>query len=96
MVVGFSELQLRLPSCSSLKEKRQIIKSVKERTRRRFNVSISEIDHHDLRQRAALGIAYVSKTSYQAKKTLAHVVKQIEDLNNTAVIDNTITIFSPE
>lgn len=96
MVVGFSELELRLPSCSSLKEKRQIIKSIKDRTCSRFNISIAEINHHDLWQRATLGIACVSQTSYQAKKILAHVVKQIDDLNKTVVLNNTITIFSPE
>lgn len=96
MVVGFSELQLHLPGCSSLKDKRQIIKSVKDRLHNRFNVSVSEVDHHELWQRATLGVACVSRTNYQAKKTLARVVKQVENLNKAVVLNNTITIFSPE
>ncbi|MGH7473518.1 MAG: DUF503 domain-containing protein, partial [Candidatus Methylomirabilales bacterium] len=42
MVVGTCQLELRMPHTSSLKEKRQILRSIKDRVRNRFNVSIAE------------------------------------------------------
>lgn len=95
-MVGLSEIELHLPGCRSLKEKRQVIKSIKDRARSRFNISISEVDHHDLWQRATLAIACASITAYQARKILAQVVKQIEGINEVVVLKNTVSIFSPE
>ncbi len=57
MVVGVLILELYIPDSGSLKGKRKEIKSIKDRLRKSFNVSVSEIDNHDLWQRSSLGIA---------------------------------------
>ena len=57
MVVLVGEVQLHLPESRSLKDKRQVVKSIKERIRNRFNVSIAEVDYLDLWQRCAIAIA---------------------------------------
>ncbi|NOX59600.1 MAG: DUF503 domain-containing protein [Planctomycetes bacterium] len=60
MVVGVLTLELVVYDAMSLKDKRRAIKSLKDRIRNRFNVSVAEVDHLELRQRAALAVAMVS------------------------------------
>ena len=56
-------VEIHLPGARSLKDKRRIVKSLKDKIYSRYRVSIAEIDHHDLRQSALLGIAAVAPTS---------------------------------
>jgi len=57
MVVGILQLRLMIRDAQSLKDKRRIVKSLRDRIRNRFNVSVSEVDSLDQRQQATLGIA---------------------------------------
>ena len=59
MKIGALKVEVRIPGANSLKEKRQVIRSVKDRIRHRFNASVAEVDHQDKWQRAALGVAVV-------------------------------------
>src|SRR3989454_12014558 len=59
VVVGLITWELHLAACQSLKEKRHVLKSLKDRLHNRFNVS-AETDHHDLWQRAELSVSVVS------------------------------------
>lgn len=59
MFVGICTVELHIPDSGSLKGKRQVIKSIKDRIRQNYNVSIAEIDGHDLWQRVVLGIACI-------------------------------------
>ena len=59
MVVGIMSLRLMIPGAHSLKEKRSPIRSIKERLRSRFNVSVAEVDHQDYWQKAVLGVSAV-------------------------------------
>lgn len=53
-------LDVHLPGCRSLKEKRSALRPILERLQRRFGVSVAEVDHQNLWQRAGLGVAVVS------------------------------------
>ena len=81
MVVGICSIGLRLAENHDLKGKRKVLKSVKDRVRNRFNVSIAEIDDLDAWQRSTLGVACVSKDRDQVESTLAHVAAFIEGLH---------------
>jgi uncharacterized protein len=59
MIVGVATWELSIPGAASLKEKRMVLKSLKDRMRRRFNVSISETAFHDIWQRAEISVAVV-------------------------------------
>ena len=61
------ELDLRLPSCQSLKEKRSVLRPVIDGLRNRHPVAVSEVDHQDLWQRAAIGMAVVSASPSHAR-----------------------------
>ena len=60
MRIGILRMELVVYEALSLKDKRRVIKSIKDRVRARFNVSVAEVDHLDSRQRATLAIAMVS------------------------------------
>ena len=69
---------LYLAEGSSLKDKRQVIKSVVASIRQKFNVSIAEVDDLDLWRRATLGIACVSNDSSHANRVLDKVLDHLE------------------
>ena len=60
MIVGIMTVKLHMSGIGSLKAKRSIVKSVIERMRNRFNASVSEVDHQDIKNSAVIGIAVVS------------------------------------
>ena len=74
MNVGVCRVKLRLPGNLSLKGKRQVLKSVTTRVGSKFNVSVAEIDDHDLWQLATLGICCVSNNKRHTNEVLSKVV----------------------
>ncbi|HTI14450.1 MAG TPA: DUF503 domain-containing protein [Dictyobacter sp.] len=78
MVIGAGEITLHLPDCHSLKEKRQIIKSIMARVRNQFDIAIAEVDENDRWQIAKLGISCVSNDSHHAAEILQHIRRYIE------------------
>jgi hypothetical protein len=79
MVVGLLSIELHLPGSRSLKDKRMVLRGIKDRLRK-FNVAVAEVDHHDLWQRAGLGVVTISTTNAHADQELAAVVDEIERL----------------
>ena len=63
MRAALCSFDLRIPGCSSLKEKRHVVQSLKDRLRNKFNVSVAEIDHQDTWQRATLAAVTVASRS---------------------------------
>ena len=72
-VVGVLTLELRIEHAHSLKEKRHVVKSLKDRLRHKFNVSVSEIDDQDLHNSAVIAAAAVSSSRDFAEKMLRSV-----------------------
>ena len=60
MVVGCCQIEIHLPACRSLKEKRRVLSSLRDRLRRRHNISYAEVAHQDLWQRAGLAVVAVA------------------------------------
>lgn len=71
MVVGLRVWELHLNGCRSLKDKRRILKSLKDRLHGRFNVSVAETDHHDRWQHAELACCVVAVDRRQAESVLS-------------------------
>jgi uncharacterized protein YlxP (DUF503 family) len=78
MALGLLSLQIHIPGCSSLKEKRSRIKPLLARLHREFNVSAAEIGQQDVWQDATLACAYVSNSPSHTQRTLQHVAHWIE------------------
>ena len=73
MNIGVCRINLRLPENSSLKGKRQVLKSITNRIRNKFNVSVAEVDNHDLWQLATIGICCVSNDNRYTNEVLSKV-----------------------
>lgn len=70
MVVATQTWTLSLPGCSSLKEKRSVVRSLKDRLRHTFNVSVAETGHQDVHTLAELTIALVTSDGRMAESML--------------------------
>ena len=87
MVVKLLTIDLHLPGRSSLKEKRFVLSSVKTKLRRRFNVAVSEIDHHDKWQRTCLAVVTVGVDGTAVEATCGQVLKLLEKDYRLQILD---------
>ncbi len=79
MTVALLSLELYLPMAQSLKDKRMVLRRLKDRLGA-LNVAVAEVGHQDLWQRAALGVVTVASSDDSAEATLASVMKEIDRL----------------
>ncbi|RJX26500.1 MAG: DUF503 domain-containing protein [Dethiobacter sp.] len=86
MFVGICRLELHLMEGTSLKEKRQVIKSITERLKNRFNISIAEVGCQDALRRAEIGLALVSNETVYLEKVMGRVVNFIENDGRVQII----------
>ncbi len=78
MVVVLVRVRLDLPGVDSLKEKRRRIKSLIQRLRNKFNVSVAEVEHNDTHRVATLGIVLVTNDSAFGHQVMSQIVRKIE------------------
>lgn len=88
MVVGLITWELHLAACQSLKEKRRIVKSLKDRLHQRFNVSAAETDHHDLWQRAEVSVCVVSTDRRHVEQVLHQADRLVADAAGARIVDS--------
>jgi uncharacterized protein YlxP (DUF503 family) len=93
MVVGVCKIVLRIPESQSLKSKRYIVRKIKDRVRHRFNVSVAEVDDHDLWQITSVGFATVSNDRRIVQSTLDQIVEMVEDMGVGELLDYTVEIL---
>jgi hypothetical protein len=79
MTIALLSIELHLPISQSLKDKRMVLRRLKDRLRP-FNVSIAEVAHQDVWQRAGLGVVTVATDDRSAEQTLTSVMREIERL----------------
>lgn len=94
MVVGVCTLTLVLHDSHSLKDKRQVLKSVIEKVRNRFNVSVAETGSNDLWQRAEIGIAAVGNDKAFVNSVLDKVMNFIEGMHLAEVTESGIELLN--
>jgi uncharacterized protein YlxP (DUF503 family) len=75
MTVGIARLTLFLPEAHSLKEKRMVLRRVKDRAQQKFNLAIAEVGDNDVWQRAQLGIAVLGSGRRFVESALDEVVR---------------------
>ena len=93
MIVGLMTLDLHIPAAGSLKEKRLVVKSIIDRTRNKFNVSVSEVDGGDLWQRCVLGIALVSNETVMIHKVFGKIRELVLRNHSVELIDATVELL---
>lgn len=77
MLVALLHVELFIPYSHSLKDKRMVLRRVKDRLQK-FNVAVAEVEHQDVWQRAGLGIVAISTTADHVEKELAAAADEIE------------------
>ncbi len=87
MFVGIVRVELHLPACRSLKDKRSIVRGLKDRIRERVHAAVAEVEHQDLWQRAALGVSVVSGESHHVGEMLQSVRRLVEATYGAEIID---------
>jgi len=75
--VGTLRVRLLVREARTLKDKRQVLQSIKDRLRNQFNVSVAEVEHQDHRQLAVLGIAMVGPEVHGLKVALGQIVEAL-------------------
>lgn len=87
MVIGVMEIRLWLSEAHSLKDKRQVVKSVKDKIRDRFNVAVAEVADQDLWQKALLAVCTVGSDGRVVNARLDQVVNFVERLQVATDLD---------
>jgi len=88
VIVGLITWELHLDACHSLKEKRQIVKSLKDRLHQRFNVSAAETDYQDVWQRAELSACVVSTDRRHAEQVLREADRLVDGAAGARIADS--------
>jgi len=87
VIVGLITWELHLDACRSLKDKRHVLKGLKDRLHNRFNVSAAETDHHDLWQRAELTACVVSTDKTHAEQVLREADRLVDGAAGARIVD---------
>ena len=87
MIVGVLKLELAIYEAQSLKDKRRVLKSLKDRLAARGNVSVAEVDHEDSWQRSTLGVALVANDATFVHSCLDRIVDFVRGHRGLSMID---------
>jgi uncharacterized protein YlxP (DUF503 family) len=98
MFIGMARFELFIPASESLKDKRRVLKSISATVRNKLNVSIAEVDHQDLWQRAAFGVACVSESMAHCRRVMQEVEKLIGKaaIDGAEIVDRSLEFVSME
>jgi hypothetical protein len=87
VIVGVTTWELHLEGCHSLKDKRHILRSLKDRLRAKFNLSVAETDHNDLWQRAELTVCVVSNERVHVEDVLRQADRLVAGAAGARIMD---------
>ena len=87
MIIGALKLHIYLPEAQSLKDKRQVLQSYKEKLRRKFQVSVCELGKQDSWAEAIIGVAYINSSGAQVERVMDNVISFGELVKKLEVIN---------
>ncbi|GAB6162642.1 DUF503 domain-containing protein [Desulfothermus naphthae] len=94
MQIGCVRVEFYLHGVFSLKEKRNIANSIKQKLKNKFNISIAEIESQDSLNRLVFGIAIVSNSGKIIQKVADNVLNFLEKITSEEIVDTSVEIFS--
>lgn len=86
MPVALLRIDLHLPHSQSLKEKRMAVRSIRERLRKRFNVSVSELDYQELWQRSQIGVVTIGPNARYLEDQLRLALDDVERIASDCTV----------
>jgi uncharacterized protein YlxP (DUF503 family) len=93
MVIGLLTLELHFPGARSLKDKRQVLRGLQSRIRKQHNVSVAEVEHQDLWQRARLAVVAVNTDQVHLERTLSAVAGEAAATRNAELVDQQVEVL---
>jgi uncharacterized protein len=87
---------LHVPESRSLKAKRAAVRPIVDSLRHRFHVSVAEVDHQDLWQRAAIAVAVVAESDHHLTEVLDRLERFVRSAADVEVLDTTAAYLEPE
>ena len=93
MPIGCLTLEIHLPESRSLKDKRQVLRSLKDRLRAHFNVAIAELEHQELWQRARVGVVSISGDGRHLEESLQAIAAESERMLGRDLVSQEIEYF---
>jgi uncharacterized protein YlxP (DUF503 family) len=93
MPIGLLTLEIHIPDARSLKDKRQVLRSLKDRLRARFNVAVAELEYHETWQRAQVGIVSLSNDATHLEQSLRAVFDEAEQLLGRELVSHELELI---
>lgn len=93
MPVGLLTLELHIQHAQSLKDKRQVLRSLKDRLRAKFNVAVAELEHEDTWQRSTVGVVTLSNEEHQVQESLQHVLTEADNILGPFLVSHGVEII---
>ena len=93
MPVGLLTLELHIEHAQSLKDKRQVLRSLKDRLRAKFNVAVAELEHHDTWQRSVIGIVTLSNEERHVQESLQQVLAEADNILGQLLVSHQVELI---
>ena len=92
MPVGLLTLELHIADAQSLKDKRQVLRSLKDKLRQKFNVAVAELDHHDVWQRSVVGVVTLANEEKYVREVLQKALDEADEILGSILVNQAIEI----
>ncbi len=96
MQIGVLQFTVEIPYATSLKDKRRVVKSMKDKLRRLYNISIAETADLDDRTLATLGVTAAGNDPAQINRVLDRLLNTLQDWRDASLVDHRLQIFSSD
>ncbi len=93
MPIGLLTLEIHIPDARSLKDKRQVLRSLKDRLRANFNVAVAELEHQELWQRSRIGVVSISSDGRHLEDSLQAIAQESERVLGRDLVSQQIDYF---
>lgn len=93
MPVALLTLELHLPDAHSLKDKRQVLRSLKDKLRANFNVAVAELDFEDTWQRSVVGVVTLSNEEQHVEEALQKVLAEADNLLGPLIVSHAVDLL---
>jgi uncharacterized protein YlxP (DUF503 family) len=93
MPVGLLTLELHIADAQSLKDKRQVLRSLKDRLRAHFNVAVAELDFEDTWQHSVVGVVTLSNEEHHVQQALQKVLAEADGILGSMVVGHAVEIL---
>jgi uncharacterized protein len=93
MPVGLLTLELHIADAHSLKDKRQVLRSLKDRLRAHFNVAVAELDFEDTWQRSVVGVVTLSNEEHHVEEALQKVLAEADGILGPMIVGHSVELI---